>query len=789
MQGSDGNYYGTTVNGGSFNGGTVFKITAGGALTTLYNFDPFVGYVAHGAHLSKPATATSMGRPNIQGVLRRWLYLQWGRGRISNYTLWFRDRDKRLPIQAIPWGGLVQATDGNLYGVTQNGGVQNNGALFQVTLAGAEAVLCNFDTNPDGNGPSGIIRGADGNFYGATTNGGAYGYGTVFRSTSVGAVTTLHSFGALDGSSHNADGSGGKSALVQASDGNFYGVATQGGTLGGGTVYQMTSAGAFTTLYDFGSVSGDGSSPVAPLVQGSDGKFYGTTEFGGARNIGTAFRITSVGSLTTLYTFGMTANDAGNPTAALFQATDGNFYGTTAGGGAVDANSYSGAKGTVFKMTPAGAENVLFNFFSQPNDGYSPQAALLQGSDGNFYGTANSGGSQYAGCAFKVTPAGLLTKIYDFNTVSGDGFYPSSALLKGADGNFYGTASAGGSLGGGTIFVVSPAGGEATLYNIPYGSGAVTLLQESEGTLYGTTSTGGDAGVGSIFQLSLASAPPAANNVEVVLSGASPVVIDVLAYDFDPNGQPLTLTAVGEPSIGRATVNANNTITYTPNQPFAKYSGLDTFTYTISNGQGGTATAKVNIANSFYQQKGPYQGALVSGGGYLTLALANNGAFTGKLRVGSIFYTLKGQFDANGDYSATVNGQLLTLQMNVGPFPTHAYGSYTIAGSYGGDPLTAYHAIYNSPSNPAPEAGNYTVLLPGANTTSAAIPAGTGFAIVKVKESGAATIAGVLADGTPISDGVYLTGSGTPNVNSMPVYISLAYKTERNPLGQPQLRR
>ncbi len=222
-----------------------------------------------------------------------------------------------------------------------------------------------------------LIQASDGNFYGTTFQGGADNYGTVFKVTPEGTLTTLYSF-------DNVMGAYPFSGVVQGTDGNFYGTSG-GGANNSGTVFRITPEGTLTTLYNFCSLMNcaDGEGPGA-LVQGTDGNFYGTTH-GGVRDFGTVFKITPEGALTTLHSFEYYTD--GFSSAGLVQGTDGNFYGTTAYGGA-----YLG--GTVFKITPEGTLTTLHSFCSEQNchDGSDPEAVLVQA--GRMYGTTHSGGSQ-----------------------------------------------------------------------------------------------------------------------------------------------------------------------------------------------------------------------------------------------------------------------------------------------------------------------------------------------------------------------------------------------------------
>ncbi len=365
--------------------------------------------------------------------------------------------------------------------------------------------LYSFSGGVDGEYPlGGLVQGSDGNFYGTTTwagEAGGWGNGTVFKISSAGTLTTLYTFTGTD----DVDGDYPHGGLIQGSDGNFYGTTMWGGSgpLGGngnGTVFNISSAGTLTRLYSFtGGV--DGGNPVAGLVQASDGNFYGTTGQGGAGGYGTVFKMSSAGTLTTLYSFSGGA-DGGNPYAGLVQGSDSNLYGTTSSGG---TNGYGG--GTVFKTSSAGTLTTLYSF-SGGADGNDPSGGLVQGSDSNFYGTTYLGGtSTNAGTVFSISSAGTFTTLYRFSG-GADGAFPNG-LVQGSDGNFYGTTSWGGTSGDGTLFKISSAGTLTTLYSFsggtngydPYGAG---LVQGSDGFFYGTTYAGGTNGDGTVFKYGLA---------------------------------------------------------------------------------------------------------------------------------------------------------------------------------------------------------------------------------------------------------------------------------------------
>jgi uncharacterized repeat protein (TIGR03803 family) len=374
-----------------------------------------------------------------------------------------------------PVWGLVQGTNGKLYGTTFGGGCgekgegEGCGTVFKMAANGKLSTLYEFCTQggecTDGLSPeAGLVQGADGKFYGTTSNGGT-GYegsgGTVFSITASGQLVTLYSF-CSQGGKDCTDGSAPEAGLVQGADGSFYGTTLRGGANindPDGTVFKITLGGELTTLHSFCSEGSppectDGLYPFAGLVLGTDGKFYGTTGGGGAYGEGTVFSITVGGKLTTLYSFEESCADGCSPEAALVQGTDGDFYGTT--------------QSTVFKTTASGKLTTLYYFCSKGGDpcpdGSNPAGGLAQGTDGNFYGTTEHGGNNNGGCGtgcgtiFEVTPKGQLTTLYDFCSQGGskctDGLEPLAGLVQDTNGMFYGTAG-GGANGDGIIYSLS----------------------------------------------------------------------------------------------------------------------------------------------------------------------------------------------------------------------------------------------------------------------------------------------------------------------------------------------
>ncbi len=464
--GRDGNFYGTTGSDGAHGSGTIFRITSKGQLTTLCSFPKGSG--------GKTSAALVLGQNgNFYGTTR-----QGGRsggGAVYEVT----PQGRLTTLYGFVAGGagpsrLTSGHDGNYYGATSSGGTNGTGTIFQMTSQGQVTVLYSFHaltgnkTNADGaGGISALIQGNDGSFYGAAQYGGAHGTGTIFKVTSTGELTTLHSFSAVNSAYENSDGAFPSCALTLGEDGNFYGMTLAGGRYNEGTVFKITPQGRFTTLHSFSAVNSsyvnsDGGQPEAALTLGNDGNFYGTTVLGGQAGEGTVFKITPQGSLTTLYSFSALNSkhensDGINPEAALALGKDGNFYGTTYGGG--QAND-----GTVFKITPQGSLTTLHSFSG--SDGSVPGADLTLGNDGNFYGTTEFGGFAY-GTIFRITPQGQLTTLYTFLGTPAeptDGALPYALTLD-PDGNFYGTAGSATGPFYGTVFKITPQGQFTALYS------------------------------------------------------------------------------------------------------------------------------------------------------------------------------------------------------------------------------------------------------------------------------------------------------------------------------------
>jgi uncharacterized repeat protein (TIGR03803 family) len=285
--------------------------------------------------------------------------------------------------------------------------------------------------------------------------------------------------------------------LVRDADGNFYGTTFYGGAFNMGAVYKITPKGKESVLHSFAGGS-DGAYPAAALIAGQGGTLYGTTEYGGTGSCtdsqgvgcGTVFQITETGVESVLYSF-QGGNDGWVPNAGVFQASNGDLYGTTNSGGPFNS-------GIVFHLTLSGVEDVLHTFNSDI-DGSAP-GGLVEGNDGNFYATEGAG----LGGVFKITPTGVFTRLYLFGTNPNDAAFPIGTLTKATNGVFFGTAPFGGVYGFGAVFSITPAGVESLVYSFTGGADGSkpdsTLLLK-EGIIYGTTPLGGTNGFGTIFAM------------------------------------------------------------------------------------------------------------------------------------------------------------------------------------------------------------------------------------------------------------------------------------------------
>jgi uncharacterized repeat protein (TIGR03803 family) len=416
----------------------------------------------------------------------------------------------------------------------------------------AYTLFTNFNGTGGAYPYSGVTEGPDGSFYGTTYLGGSNlvgtpvrgsnSYGTVFKMTTNGAFAWQLSFSNTNGPVLGAYPDG---MLALGPDGAFYGTTFLGGSNGSGTVFKVTTNGLLTSLYSFAPLPGTrsftqintdspatnatGGEPASALRLGPDGNFYSTTVYGGSNGVGTVFRVTTNGTLTSLFSFGPSTNlvatnlNGSRPIIGLTLGADGNFYGATAYGG-------SGGEGTVFKVTTNGTFTPLAYFDPLVTNadqvtnatGATPTGKLTEGTDGIFYGTTIVGGNGGYGTIFKVTTNGNLTPLFSFAPLVADGYVGTNAtgassdggLTLGTDGNFYGTTVSGGSGGAGTVFMFATNGAfvpffyfaPVTVGNGPNADGAQPgqLTLGTDGSFYGTCFNGGPTDYGGVFAIATA---------------------------------------------------------------------------------------------------------------------------------------------------------------------------------------------------------------------------------------------------------------------------------------------
>ena len=477
-------------------------------------------------------------------------------------------------------------------------GISSHGATLTVVPAtsssAAASVLRSLSGGNDGAFPyAGLIQGQDGNLYGMTEAGSAYSVGTIYEVTLAGEFRTIYDFGQATWPAY-AVGGNPHARLAQGADGNFYGATAAGGSSYLGILFEMYSNAPesffpFRYLYSF-TGGADGAQPLTGLTPGTDGNFYGAAQAGGADFYGTLYSLAPTGAVTPRYEF---ANglDGSYPDCNLVQGRDGNFYGTTAEGG---RNGY----GTVFGITTNGALTTLAAF--DGSNGANPGAGVIQGADGNLYGTTQQGGAQGYGTVFRLQTNGTLITLCSFGNTNGSA--PQAELAQGSDGNLYGTCSAGGVGGQGTVFQVTTNGVLTTLlwFNGLNGANpAAALVQASDGNFYGTTPFGGNGfnpsaggGYGTIYRLTV----PLFTNGQCLGASAiagRPYSGTLAGRAVAPGGDTLTFTKTAGPAW--LEVATDGLLAGTPDQ-----SDIGTNVFTVSlmdaNGVSASATLIIKVA-------------------------------------------------------------------------------------------------------------------------------------------------------------------------------------------------
>ena len=694
---------------------------------------------------------------------------------------------------SLPYASLVQGSNGNLYGTTYSGGGSNNlGTVFEITTNGSITVIYSFSGNDGANPRTPLLLASDGLFYGTTVGGGSNGLGTVFQISAGGQFTNLFNFNGTNGAAPLG-------ALIQAKDGNIYGTTSQGGTSNGqGTVFMLGSNG-LVTLYTFESTNG--ADPIGALAQGNDGNFYGVTGGSGPGFPGTIFRMSPNGSLTNLYAF---TNMVG-PQAGLVLDSDGNFYGTTQGGG-------TNGSGTVFQLTSAGNVNTLFSFAG--TNGSYPEAPLIQGADGNFYGTTTQGGANgYGnGSVFSITSGGALTTLFFFPG-GNFGADPQAALVQGSDGNFYGTTYGGGRGDDGTVFKLSGfppfisvqpssqtlVSGSTAVFAVSAGGAGPLFFQWQFNS--NNLSAGGNISGSATATLTI-------SNVTAFDSGTNWVIVSNSGGSITSN--PVTLTVVNPPILtitspssnarlpqsmitasGRVGDNVPVESVYcqldnqgwvlatSPNAwtnwsaRFSVFPGSNTLQAFALNSAGiASPTSSVTFFSTtlFSPAKGNYTGLFydetngvsLPSSGYFTMSATAQGTFSGSLELSGRRYPFHGAFGTNGTVTLAVpRGAEEPLTMALTLDLTQGTGQMTglIGDSAWTAQLLGNRAVFNSTTNPAPFKGKYTLVIQGADDSTNG-PGGDGYGTLSVSESGKISFSGSLADGTQFSQSATVAQNG-----------------------------
>jgi uncharacterized repeat protein (TIGR03803 family) len=511
------------------------------------------------------------------------------------------------------------------------------------------------------------------------------------------SFSVLYNFGSKSGDPSGPSFSG---TVAQGRDGSLYSTTDAGGINGAGAVFKITPSGTLTLLYSFTGGT-DGANPSSGLTLGTDGNFYGTTLGGGVNFDGSIFKITSGGTLTVLHSFNCT--DGCEPVAGLVQGIDGVFYGTT-----------FAADGTIFKITAAGTLTTLhtFNYV----DGSGPNAVLVQGTNGIFYGTTDSGGMFGYGTVFRISPGGAFKQLHSF-TCGVDGCVPVSGLVQGTDGAFYGTTREGGANGDGTVFKITAAGTLTTLHNFTGTDGAAPfagLVQATDGNFYGTASTGGTLNDGTIFRISPKGSFSVFYNFDGT-SGSTPYVTPLQ----NTNGIIYGDTDLGGTGNVSPCTAGNCGVFYRLNAGLKAFVNLLPYSGKVGNiievlGQGFTSTSTVSF-------NGTVAIPTVASSTYLTAAVPN-GATTGFLKV----TTSGGTLTSNKKFRVTpqitgftpTNGLVGALVTITGISLTQA-----TAVTFGGVRATTFtvnsdtQVTVKVPSGA--KTGKITVTTPGGKATSA----------------------------------------------------------------------
>lgn len=522
LQASDGKLYGMTWTGGNYHsnqydtgGGVMFSFAPStGVYTKLVDFDtgrPYGSLIqAENGKLYGMTTSGGQG----YGVIFSFELSS------STYT---EVKDLFDGFNSVngtaPHGSLIQASNGILYGTTNRGGSMGAGVVFSFnTTSSTYTKLKDFD-HKNGSEPGGsLIQASNGKLYGMTTYGGTnysewvgIGYGVIFSlDPGTSNYTVLIDFGM------NENGSNVSAGLVKAFNGKLYGMTTYGGSWGVGIIFSFDPVlSVFKKLKDFDIING--ANPLGSLMQASNGKLYGTTVGGGSIDNGTVFSF-DPSTLDLVKIKDLDYASGKHPTGSLIQAKDGMLYGMIPNGGGV-----YGGYGVIFSVNPFTSTFKVVKNFDNTNGG-NPFGNLVQASDGKLYGMTGSGGSKFWGTIFSFDPStSTYKKLYDFDKINGA--FPPGSLWQATDGKLYGLTLEGGSSSRGVIFSFDPSSSSFTKLHDNSVRSRGSLMQASDGKLYGMTNSGIDIPGGNIFSLDPANSVFSALKEYAGVYGANPQIV------------------------------------------------------------------------------------------------------------------------------------------------------------------------------------------------------------------------------------------------------------------------
>jgi len=483
---SNGKLYGMTSEGGSFDKGVIFEYDPATSISThKYSFDGSInGGNPYGSLLlasnGKLYGMTVNGGINDCGVLFEFDPATSTYTKMLNFDFYISGSD--------PYGSLMQASNDKLYGLTSGGGPHGLGVLFEYNITTTTITAKYYFDYAEGTHPYGsLLQAANGKLYGMTKSGGDYDMGTIFEYDPVTSLyTKKKDFTGITG---NCIGSTPYGSLIQASNGKLYGMTTYGGIIDNGVIFEYNPAtSAYTKKFDF--VGTDGGYPYGSLMQASNGKLYGMTHDAGTYGYGVLFEYNLITStfIKKVDFIASTSGDGGYPWGSLMQASNGKLYGMTSGGG-------TGSEGVLFEYIPGSSTDSTKINFDDIITGIRPCGSLMQANNGKLYGMTKRGGYGNYGVIFEYNPAtSVYTKIFEFvcaMTGAPDGSFPNGSLIQANNGKLYGMTTYGGNNEAGTIFYYDLTSSTFTkAYNfagsngIPFGD----LVSASNGNLYGMTS-------------------------------------------------------------------------------------------------------------------------------------------------------------------------------------------------------------------------------------------------------------------------------------------------------------